>query len=91
MTELTMTPFSKGSQYADWQDMNCCRCVKYVASNQEDQCCPIEWVLSIASIGDGTIPLSIARRMHAVLPDGSENGNYVWPCGELEPLEGGVA
>jgi len=82
--EMTVRPFSNGTQYLDWQASNCDRCTK--AATEADYYagkfpCDIEKELAYAAVGDGTINDEIAARLK---PDPE---SYVWPCGEWEPTE----
>jgi|GEM_PF-3873415 len=69
-------PFSNGCQFGDWDDANCCRCVRY-----DD--CDICRALTEAMCGDGTVSAEIARRMGYFAREGA----YNWPCGEVEWTE----
>jgi hypothetical protein len=83
----TVQPFSSGSQFAEWEDRNCGRCVKS-ASNTWDQVstpcpvyqCVIDELLGLACINDGKVPDEIAERSGYL----ANQGKYTWDCPERE-------
>jgi len=78
-------PFSCGSQYADWEDYNCCQCAKYPPEDQWQSLagraamCPIALAMGEAYF-TGEIADEIARRAAYPGP-----GRYNWRCGEFSP------
>lgn len=79
MTTLpVVSPFSCGTQYADWTEANCMTCDKGWRPDRDSEC-DIEQALSFACIDDGTVPAEIADRM------GRGEGRYNWPCREHQP------
>jgi hypothetical protein len=85
MTEIRI--FSNGSQYADWSESNCSRCVKGAVNCLRDDewpTCPIEGALLEGYCGNGTVSEEMARRAGY---DGNLCGRYVWPCSEVEWTE----
>lgn len=87
MTDLNspaVRPFSCGSQYGDWRDRNCFRCVKsyeHMEPKPKDGKgpCEIDNAVGLAYIGSGAVTPDIARRM------GYANvGVYGWDCPERE-------
>lgn len=77
------TPFSCGSQFADWKECNCERCKKYTEMITKPPKCDIDFALSVAYIDDGTIPAEIAQRMGYF----DNRGKYVWMCPEVDWTE----
>ena len=81
-------PFSCGTQYADWEERNCCHCVKGVFEPEADGIwrpkCDIQEELSRAAFRDGGVPKGIARRMGYVVnnPPATANFSYSWDCME---------
>lgn len=67
-----IVPFSNGSEFMDWDEMNCCRCVKgyQFADGRgpvEDDTPPDEFLCPIQravyeSMGTGSVPREIADR-----------------------------
>lgn len=55
--------FSCGSEYLDWQDRNCHRCVKDYVPETEAAPCELENAIAGAAVGDGTIPDELAERL----------------------------
>lgn len=82
--EMTVRPFSNGTQYMDWERVNCGRCKK-AATLEEFHAgkfqCDIEKELVYGTVGDGTISDEIAARLKI------DEKSYVWPCGEWEASE----
>lgn len=80
---MPVIPFSSGTQYADWEDYNCCHCAKYPSEESwqsaegRARMCPIA-----LAMGEGyfTIPDEIALR--AAYPGPA---HYSWRCGEFVP------
>lgn len=60
-----VTPFSNGSEYSSWQDINCEQCVHYENESTEEEKagCILAFNLDFASIADGTIPLWAAKEI----------------------------
>jgi hypothetical protein len=83
-------PFSNGSQFMDWQESNCCRCKKYNVQPdtglEREGDCTIMDALGLASITDGSVDESTARRM-GYLEGNKEAGDYIWMCGEVDWTE----
>lgn len=77
-------PFSCGTQYVDWTDANCRRCVKGADPDSPPARCPcdIEQALLEAYFDEGKVSLPIAQRMGVL----SHEGHYNWKCGEWEPV-----
>lgn len=82
-------PFHCGTQYGDWSDSNCVRCVHGAEAHNQQPVCEIEKALLTAFAGDGTVTPEIAARMGhtAHSPPAQERHSYVWPCNEWEPTE----
>lgn len=75
-------PFSTGTEYMCWNEINCCHCRKYNPDAvTSDEGCDIEIALSFASIGDGTIPISIADRAGR---NPYQHITFGWKCTEFE-------
>lgn len=76
-------PFSTGSQFADWCDRNCSRCVKYEPDGPA-AACQIDHALMDAQIGDGSVPPEIAERLGYVedIAWNDEGFFYTWDCPE---------
>jgi hypothetical protein len=74
---VTQHPFSTGSQFADWLDRNCERCVKYEPEGAAGAC-SIDAALLTAQITDGSVPDEIAERL-GYEPD---KNYYTWYCPE---------
>lgn len=82
--EMTVRPFSNGTQYLDWEASNCSRCKKAASREQFDRgqfTCDIEKELVYGSSGSGLISDDIAARLKI------DNERYGWPCGEWDPTE----
>ena len=75
-------PFYCGSQYGDWTDANCRRCVKGTdRENLSARCpCDIEEALLDAYCSNGKVSLPIAERMRAE----QRKHSYIWQCGEFQ-------
>lgn len=73
----TVIPFSNGTQYMDWTERNCCRCVKGWRESQGYKC-DLEIALAKASVFHGRITEAIAKRIG--LP-GNELA-LTWDCPE---------
>lgn len=78
-------PFSNGSQYGDWRDRNCFRCVKSYESKEPKPIdglgpCDIDNALGLAYIGSGKVKSEIGKRM------GWDHNKpfYGWDCPERE-------
>lgn len=82
-SDVTVTPFSNGSEYMLWDDINCCRCRKGATAEQvesgEPLPCPIQDAVLIGSATE-SVPADIARRMGC-----DEKGHAPRRCGEFEP------
>ena len=79
-------PFSCGSQYGDWRDRNCFRCVKsyeHAEPKPKDGMgpCVIDNAVGIAYIGSGSVTPEIAKRMGYT---GENEGAYGWDCPERD-------
>ena len=78
-------PFHCGSQFADWEEANCCRCVKYdnidsgmkVIDPVSD--CEIFNALIEACCDDGTVSADIAQRMGYL----DNKLAFQWKCPEV--------
>jgi len=77
-TKETERPFDSGSQFADWQARNCERCVKWDENDADPEKCDLDYAIGSAYIGDGEVPVEIARRI------GRREGEarYTWDCPE---------
>src|SRR5262249_57218463 len=86
MTDDRKRPFSCGTQYLDWQEVNCCRCARQSdpEASLDEMSCEIEAALAWACIDDGSVSLDIARRMG--LPE--VGFPYCWRCKEFVPRKG---
>lgn len=78
----SVRPFSCGSQYGDWRDRNCFRCVKsyeHMEPKPENGLgpCEIDNAVGLAYIGSGSVTPEIATRMGY-----SDIGVYGWDCPE---------
>lgn len=58
--------FSNGSEYRDWVGRNCDRCSVCGARDYGPSACELETALSMASMLDGTIPVSLGVEFGAV-------------------------
>ena len=75
------TPFSNGSQEADWKERNCLRCFKGYDEKSEVWNCDIERDIDTCShkgVKDETF-----RRMGALA---AAPLAYVWKCPEFAPI-----
>lgn len=82
--EMTVRPFSTGTQYMDWERVNCGRCKKAATRAEFERGefrCDIEKELAYGTVGDGTINDEIAARLKI------DRKRYVWQCGEWDPTE----
>lgn len=74
-------PFANGTEYALWQEHNCCRCKRCdwdkLALTGWDTGCELENALSYGSGSDGTISAEIARRLGYSESEG-------WTCAERQ-------
>jgi len=81
---MSIRPFSCGTQYADWENYNCCHCRKYPEEEQwqsvegRAKMCPIALAMG-GGYFTGEISDEIARRASYPGP-----GPYNWRCGEFE-------
>lgn len=77
-------PFYCGTQYLDWQNKNCCRCRKSAPVNDQGQSevftCELEYCLTSACFGKGTVSEGIAARLG--FKPASEV--YTFKCREFE-------
>ena len=72
-----VSPFSCGTQFADWIDRNCMRCIKYNPEEATGEC-EIDDALISAYLGDGEVTEEIAERMGYR----SAANLYTWDCPE---------
>jgi hypothetical protein len=75
--------FTRGTQWLDWQNVNCCLCKKSATKLdwEKDEIsfeCDLEQALADASLADGTVSAEQAKRL------GYDHEKYVWPCTEIE-------
>lgn len=57
-------PFTNGSDFMYWRSFNCDICKKgKIRTANKEECCPMEYELSLACVGDGTIPIKDAKRI----------------------------
>lgn len=78
-------PFSCGSQYGDWRDRNCWRCVKSYEKteprpNDGMGPCEMDNALGLAYLGTGRVSKEIAKRIGYK----HEDSFYGWDCPERE-------
>lgn len=74
-------PFDSGTQFGDWIERNCANCWKDRREDGKVYKCQIQKALDIAYIGDGLIPLAMAKRMGWKYWD---QPRYSWRCPEQE-------
>ncbi len=72
-------PFHCGTQFADWEESNCCQCRKN-AEPDKMPTCPIQYALIAAMFDDGSVSDEIAERMGYA----ENKGHYNWRCKEFE-------
>jgi len=83
MTEKTFIPFSNGTEFMVWNEMNCDECAKNPTLEDpdwtiEDACdCEIFTALTVGTI-TGEVTESIAKRMGLVDESGEEVGWKEW-------------
>lgn len=74
--EQRVRPFSSGTQWLDWWDVNCATC------HRDEEKCEIAVGLNTASFVDGTVIADVAERM-GFTRFGADH--YDWPCLEHDP------
>ncbi len=75
-------PFSNGTEFQSWKATNCERCrLGYDREHPMGWQCQIEAAIDLASIKDGTIAPSIAKRMGY----DSDTFELAWACPEKQP------
>lgn len=83
--EAQVRPFCNGSQYGDWRDRNCFRCVKSYERMEPKPTdgmgpCEIDNAVGLAYIGSGSVTPAIAKRMGW----NHDKPFYGWDCPERE-------
>ena len=88
MEKKKVCPFSNGTEYMIFEEMNCWKCKKdFNEENPEiggiNHKCEIEQALAVAYVSDGLVSEEIAIRM------GLGNGYKAWDgkCPEIELIE----
>ena len=76
MSVSRIYPFSCGTQYVDWEHLNCDRCPKGRETHDGGFCCDLMKALTLAYIGDGTIDPTTAGRIGVP----SNPHVYLWDC-----------
>ena len=74
-------PFANGTQYLDWDHVNCFHCKKATINSSKILDCQIEQSLVNACFEDGSVTEDIANRM------GYKDETpplHIWQCGEFE-------
>lgn len=87
-------PFSRGTQFMDWERHNCGLC-NHAYDDDDNPTCPILSALYDALWGDGTITEEMWQRMGGHFWNIPQLGQfcYSWPCvefrgeGDSEPFE----
>jgi len=59
----TIRPFYCGTQYMDWESKNCGHCRKSAPADAQHFTCELEYCLSYACFGAGTVSEGIAARI----------------------------
>lgn len=85
--EKVFGPFSNGTQFLDWREVNCVGCKKSYDENGESYKCDIEMALDYACVGSGKVSEGIARRMGYLTEEGERVTYFVWQCTEVEFTE----
>lgn len=80
MKNKEFIPFANATEYFAWQTNNCDICVKYEteSSEVEKAGCKLAFFLDLASVSEGVIALSIAKKI------GIENNKLVSKCKKLK-------
>jgi hypothetical protein len=66
----------------DWNELNCCRCLKGFREGDEDFKCSLQKSLSLASLDDGMVTAQEADSVGY-----SDPLEYCWKCPELEIVQ----
>lgn len=76
-------PFSNGTEFSDWTERNCDRCVRRGPSDTGSEC-RLERALAVAYFGSGEVTVDVARLINRA---GDDRESFV--CGErvLRPEE----
>lgn len=79
-------PFHCGTQFADWEDANCCRCKKYTPPDEGMPTCQIAHAFIEAMFGDGSVSTDIAERCGYLdnSPPRQDGFSYCWRCKEFQ-------
>jgi len=70
MSDDRISPFSNGSDFADWTASNCEQCIASSPTTFDDNSCPLEHALGVAYLTDGK------SSRHAAVLIGCEG---IWP------------
>ncbi len=87
-TETRVRPFSCGSQFADWESLNCDRCVIGYDNENGAFRCDLQEAIGLAHIGDGTISATEAKSIGHAEAHKDEGYPYGWPCTVFKPRSG---
>lgn len=89
MSDVRFFPFSNATQYMDWRARNCDRCTKDYDADTETCHCEIEYAVSLASIGNGSIGgLSAVRMGFLDSATHQPTSAYTWDCPERDAEDG---
>ena len=91
MADKIFRPFHCGTQFADWENANCCECRKssYNTGKADEMPeCEIEQAMVFACFDAGEVTEDIAERCGYLdnSPPRQERFSYNWRCKEFEPI-----
>lgn len=75
MSDNRVRPFSNGTEFMIWNEVNCCNCKKYHTDDSGmviEPICEIDQAFVEAMFGDGTISRDIAIEMGLIGEDGKK-------------------